>query len=127
MNVKKVLKFYFTADRAERLIDALIARRAYAFDFTRCAERCAEEVACLVHKKGEMCRFYNYVDGAAETFTAEERGVLRRYALLRGKRPVGEEGREMHRLAVAFARRIRGCGEHFAEGIAAAMEFSFIL
>ena len=64
MNVKKVLKFYFGADRAEGLLDRLILKKAYSADCTRGAQQCAEEVAKLVttDTKGKTVSNYGNMD-----------------------------------------------------------------
>ena len=52
MKVKKLLKFYFNAERAERLIDNLICKKATSVSFARPADDCAEEVAELARSLG---------------------------------------------------------------------------
>lgn len=120
MKVKKLLRFYFTAESAVRLIDNLIIRKAVRAEFCRGAEECAEEVAELVSKKADMCDFYRCIDGVMNMFCEGERAVLENYAMSNTK------GREEHRLAVAFARKMRGLIGADDKGLAAAMEFSFI-
>lgn len=120
MKVKKLLRFYFAADGALRFIDNLIMARAAKIEFYRSAEECAAKVAELVEKKAAICNFYALLDGEMEQFTERERGVLRRYASGSGR------DREEHRLAVAFARRLRGRISAEDGGLAAAMEFSLL-
>ena len=118
MKVKKLLRFYFTAERAERLLDDLIISKAVRAEFARGAQDCAEEVAALVKKKADMCAFYGCLEGVMNTFREGERAVLENYALRAG----GRDG-ESHRLAVAFARRLKGKITLYDEGLAAAMEY----
>ncbi len=125
MNVKKVLKFYFGADRAEGLLDRLILKKAYSADCTRGAQQCAEEVAKLVQAKCEMCRFYGFIDRVLARLNERERGVLEKYATRSAASLAPEECREAHRLSVAFARRIKGCSEKFAAGLRIALCYSF--
>lgn len=124
MNVKKVLRFYFCAESAQEEMDRLIAYRALRIDFARGAEECVAEVAELVARKGEMCGFYRHVHAALSRFSRRELCVLKDYAF--GRRAAdAERRREIHRLAVAFSRRIRGCLEKFARGVDTAMRCSF--
>ena len=78
MKVKKLLKFYFNAGRAEKLIDRLIYKKATSVNFARPADDCAEEVAELVKKKAEMCAFYGFLKGAVSAFSEEEMKELNR-------------------------------------------------
>ena len=118
MKVKKLLRFYFTAAKAEKLLGDLILHKAVRAEFARGAEEGAEEVAELVEKKAAMCGFYRRLDGVMNTFCERERAELQSYAFAAG----GRES-EQHRLAVAFARRIRGKIGADDGGLAAAMEF----
>lgn len=127
MKVKKLLKFYFTAERAERLIDNLICKKASSVSFTRSACDCAEEVADLVKKKAEMCAFYFYVSGVLNLFSEEERQTLKKYAFGRTDACDETELRTARRLALKLARRLRGCSEKYSEGIAAAFDLSIIV
>ena len=125
MKVKHVLKFYFTAAAADERLDRLILKRATSVGGGRDAYECAERVAELVEKKMALGDFYRFLDGVMRAFSESERGVLREYAFSPREAREGEKAREAHRLAVAFARRIKGCGERFREGIAAMRDFCF--
>lgn len=125
MKVKHVLKFYFTAGDAEKRLDRLILKRAVSCGGGRDAYECAERVAGLVEKKMALGEFYRFLDGAMRPFSVDEREVLRRYAFSPRMAMEGDLPREAHRLAVAFARRIRGCGGRYGEGIAAMCEVCF--
>lgn len=124
MKVKAILKFYFTAEEAERRLDRLIYKKAFSVNAARGAYECAEEVAELVSKKGELCSLWSFLDGAVAKFSEGERETLRNYAL--SPRQKGERGREAHRLAVAFARRIRGGAQAYSEGLKVMAELCFI-
>lgn len=123
MKVKAILKFYFTAEEAFANVDRLIYKNAFSVSATRGAYDCAEEVANLIYKKGALAELWNFLDGVIKKFSDGERDVLGAYAL--SPRMRRDDGREEHRLAVAFARRIKGCGERFREGIAAMRDFCF--
>ena len=125
MKVKHVLKFYFTACAAEERLDRLILKRATSIGGGRDAYECAERVAELVEKKMALGAFYRFLDGIMRAFSESERGVLREYAFSPREAREGEKAREAHRLAVAFARRIRGCLKRYGEGIAAMCEVCF--
>ncbi len=126
MKVKKLLKFYFNAGRAEKLIDRLIYKKATSVNFARPADDCAEEVAELVKKKAEMCAFYGFLKGAVSAFSEEEMKELKRYSVSGSAAFGKDEGRAVRRLALKLARRLKGCSEKYSEGIAAAFDLSFM-
>lgn len=78
-----------------------------------------------MEKKMALGAFYRFLDGVMRAFSESERGVLREYAFSPREAREGEKAREAHRLAVAFARRIRGCLKRYGEGIAAMCEVCF--
>lgn len=114
MKLKAILKFYFKPEEAEARFNRLICCKAYSVNSSRGAYDCAVAVAELLHKKGELCALWGFLNGAAEKFTEGELKTLKEYAFSPRRR--GSEGRETHRVAVAFARRIKGVTERFAEG-----------
>ena len=121
MKVKTLLKFYFMPERAEERLNRLICRKAFAAYSARGALRCAEEVAELVRKKGELCSLWGFLDGAARRCADGELETLKVYALS-GQRGAGAEGR---RLAAAFARRVRGGSARHGEGLGLMSELDF--
>ncbi len=124
MKVKTILKFYFTAEETLGRLDGLIYKKAFSVNWARSAGDCAEEVAGLVRKKGELCWLARSVGDIVRTFGEGEVKALRRYALGAG-RPSAEERRENHRLAVAFARRANRAADSWREGLEAAAEYVF--
>lgn len=131
MKVKAILRFYFTAERVEAMLDRLIYKKALSVSAGRGAYECAEEVAELVEKKGELCEFAVFLGRALSKFSARELEVLKRYAFSPRRSEVeivqegGDGAAEAHRLAVAFARRIRGGAEKYSDGMRVAAEFCF--
>ncbi|MCD7728844.1 MAG: hypothetical protein LUI60_02900 [Clostridia bacterium] len=119
MKTKKVLKFYFTADKAERAIDRLILKRAAAIDYYRTAEQCAERVIALIEKKRALCLLWRHLDSAMFAFSADERKMLKSYAFSQRK----ERG-EVHRLAVRFTRRAQEGISDFEDGLDILREYA---
>ena len=95
-------------------MNRLITKKAFSVNAARNAFDCAEEVAELVCKKSQLCALWGFLDRAAEVFGEGELGILKHYAF--SPRSGGEEGRAERRLAVKFARRIRGGAGERAEG-----------
>lgn len=124
MKLKRALKFYFCAEEALARLDRLILARAISSDCTRGADYCAEAVAVLIEKKGQVCAFYAFIDAAMYGLDEGERECLKRYACSREAMPA-QERREAHRLSVLLVRRMRGKAASYAEGARAAAELCF--
>ncbi len=118
MKVKKVLRFYFYADRLEKAFDGIIYRSALGSASIAESERCAEKICGLIGEKQKLSRFWAYLDKVLCGFTQSERSALGRYASLRcGIKKLGdEERRAIKRAAVKFKRRARRI-ESFAEAL----------
>lgn len=122
MKVKQIIRYYFLSAEAERRIERLILKKACkAFD-ARSAEDCVAEVVALTIKRQRLRELNSLLSWAMNTFTPQDRMVLYRYAF---SRITEDEGKRAHRLAEAFARRIRSHSQGHAEGIAAMKEFCF--
>lgn len=126
MKLKRALKFYFCAEEVLARLDRLILFKALNCDSTRGAEYCAEAVAALIEKKGQVCAFYAFIDGAMYGLDEGERDFLRRYACSRQSSALPQEVlREAHRLSVLLVRRMRGRAARYAEGAKIASELCF--
>lgn len=125
MKLKRALKFYFCAEEALARLDRLILAKALSCDDTRAAGYCAEVVAALIEKKGQVCAFYAFLDGAMYGLDEGEIECLKRYAFAREREVSPQERREAHRLSVLLVRRMRGRTARYAEGAKVAAELCF--
>ena len=126
MKLKRALKFYFCAEEALARLDRLILAKALCCDGTRGAEYCADAVAALIEKKGQVCAFYAFIDGAMYGLDEGERECLKRYACNREREGLPQDvRREAHRLSVLLVRRMRGRAARYAEGAKIAAELCF--
>ena len=80
LKVKKLLRFYYSADGLEKLIDGKIMK--CAFGYSSCIDG-AERICALIEEKSELARLWNYLDGLIKEFSEEDKSSLKRYALMR--------------------------------------------
>ena len=109
VKIKKLLRFYFSADSLNRALDNIITRLALASGedvFSGC-ERYAERIASVIEVKSELCGLWARLDQIIGAMTERDKFTLKRYAAMRTG-PVGADKREIHRAAVKFARRSGG-------------------
>lgn len=109
MKVKKILRFYFSADALEKAFNNLIIDNACKSVQPYSGEFYAEKILCLLEEKGELSRLWNYLDGVISGISGEDRGALESYALMRiGIKKLDEEKRRgIRRAAMKFTRRAR--------------------
>ena len=109
MKVKRVLRFYFSADSLETAFDNLIMNNACKSVQPYSGEIIAEKIFALIEEKEELSRLYSYLDGVISGITVEDRCALESYALMRCgiKRLDEEKRREIKRAAMKFTRRAR--------------------
>ena len=107
MQVKKVLKFYFSAERIDERVDKLILK--YALDAGRSCERSAERICELIEEKRMLSSFWGYLDGIISRLSERERTALKFYAYARQRLADFPEAiiREVRRSAVKFSRRAK--------------------
>lgn len=109
MKVKRVLRFYFSADGLEKAFDNLIMSNACKSAQPYSGERYVEKICALIEEKGELNELWRYLDGVISGIAAEDRCALESYALMRFgiKRLDEEKRREIKRAAMKFTRRAR--------------------
>lgn len=110
MKVKRILKFYFCAERLNGTLDNMIT--AYAVGSGACAGSClgyAEKICGVICAKRGMNELWLYLDNIICGLTEEEKRVLKFYGCLRtGVNTFSEETRrEIKRVLVKFTRRAR--------------------
>ncbi len=120
VKVKKILEFYFTAEKTEKMLDRLILKRAAGVDFYRSAESCIESVSLVLEKKRALCSLWQYLDGIINKFTTEERQILENYAL---DSCPSDNRKEVHRLAVRFARMAQAGIHGYYDGLKVVKEY----
>ncbi len=120
MKSKRILKFYFFADRLNGALDNYISKcAANSADYTRGGEYYAKKICALIEEKNILGALWRYLDGVMGAFSKRERCVLCFYgATRRGISSFNDyERREIKRVTVKFGRHARGI-ERFAEGLA---------
>ncbi|MBD5632415.1 MAG: hypothetical protein HDP34_04220 [Clostridia bacterium] len=106
---KRILRFYFFAEKLNDALDNLIYKHATAFDGYHDGTYYAEKICELIGAKRELSELWQYLDGIMEKFTKGERAVLRFYGSMRcGIKKLSEENRrEVKRVTVKFSRRAK--------------------
>lgn len=120
MKIKRLLKFYFSADSLERAFDKLIVARACSSGANLAdGAECAEYLIELIWEKSELQRLWAYLDGVIAGLSERDCRTLRTYSQMRyGLTSVDAERRkEIRRAAVKFRRRARRT-EDFYAGVA---------
>ena len=103
MKVKKILRFYFSADSLNAAFDNLIINKACApyADGLDTAER----LCSVIGDKIQLERLWAYLDGILSGFSEEERTTLLRYSA-RGHQIAGDS-KAVKRAVIKFTRRAR--------------------
>ena len=125
MKLKRILKFYFSAEKLNKSLDGTITRYALASaDYSVSAESCAEKICAVIETK----KAFSQLNGIMCKFGADEVKTLEYYANLRGgilKLPEGAR-REIKRVLTKFSRKGRGI-ERFKEGLRAVDAYFAVL
>ena len=126
LKIKRILRFYFSADSLERTLDGLIMK--CALNLTGSCAVAAEKICALIGEKSELSRLWNYVDGIINGFTEDERLSLKTYALMRCgiKTQPPEIYRGIKRAAVKLTRRARRL-DAFPDGLRLVNDYYCIL
>lgn len=114
---KKLLKFYFRADRLNDALDNLILRSACSSALGgRPAMYYAERLCMLVEVKGKLAELWGYLDGVMSDFCVEDRAILQGYALGKGgySRLPRDRANVVRRVVVRFMRRAWNIGSYSA-------------
>lgn len=109
MKLKKLLRFYYSADSLNSALDNIIKgfAAAAATDVYRGCEYYFGKIAVVVEKKVGLSGLWRALDGIISKMSARDWETLGFYARLRTGTARLEEGvrREIHRAVVKFARR----------------------
>lgn len=119
MNVKRLLRFYFSADKLNSSLDNLITYYACGSGINgEDGEACAEKILSLISAKRNLSLLWGYLNGVMQAFGEEDRRLLLTYAYIRcGISSLKEEDRKnLRRVTVRFSRRANNA-ERFSEGI----------
>lgn len=127
MKVKRLLRFYFSADGLDRALNNLMTAAACrsGAEAGR-GQESAQRLCALIGAKCELGALWGYLHGVLGGMDGEERQTLADYARRRGRRPASaEQNRATHRAAVKFARRL-GRLERYAEGVKVLERYYFL-
>ena len=107
MRVKRILKFYFCAEKLNSAFDNLILKNASS----PCADgqAGAERICGLIWEKQQLQMLWGYLDGIIEGFSERDRASLAEYADKRiGLKKLSvSERNELRRAVVKFTRRAK--------------------
>lgn len=109
VKIKKLLRFYYSADSLNKALDNLIMRLALAAGedvFSGCG-RYAERIASVIDVKQKLGGLWARLDEIISAMTEGDRLTLKKYASMRVG-PGCADKKEIHRASVKFARRAGG-------------------
>ena len=109
LKIKRVLRFYFSADSLERAFNNIIIKSALSSARSTEGGLYADKICNLIGEKQELSQLWGYVDGVLKSFSESECAVLEEYANMRTgiKELCEEKRRNIRRIAVKFVRRAR--------------------
>lgn len=120
MNSKRVLRFYFAADKLNEAMDNLIERFAIASreEYALC-KNTSSKICSIIDEKNELAVLWGYLNGIMQLFNENDRELLRGYALRRTgiSKLAPEVKRNIRRVLVKFTRKAECRIERYAEGI----------
>lgn len=119
MNVKRLLRFYFSVDKLNCALDNLIMHCACGSgESVADGEECAERIIGLISAKRSLSLLWGYLNGVMQAFGEEDSALLMNYAYIRSgfSKLAAEERRNLRRVAVRFSRRAKNV-QRFDEGI----------
>lgn len=105
--IKKILKFYYSADGLERYFDGKIMK--IACDANGSVEGAAYRICGLIEEKRALARLWGYLDGILSQFSESDRRALQFYAYLRCglKGQPAEIFKAVRRAVVRLSRRLK--------------------
>lgn len=109
MKVKRVLRFYFSAESLERAFDNLIIKYACNSAYSYAGYSCADAICKIIGEKKELSTLWGYLDGVIGGLSETERLSLETYAAMRCgiKKLCDDKRKEIKRAAMKFTRRAR--------------------
>ncbi|MGN0817583.1 MAG: hypothetical protein ACI4L9_01320 [Candidatus Coproplasma sp.] len=119
MNVKRLLRFYFSADKLNCALDNLIMRCACgSANSAAGGAACAERILELISAKRSLSLLWGYLNGVMQGFCEEDGELLLTYAYMRSglTKLNKEDAKSFRRVTVRFSRRARNA-DRFTEGI----------
>lgn len=116
MKSKRLIRFYFSADKLERALDNLIITNAFKTEID--AEECAGNIIEIIEVKKRLGELWRYLDGIISGLSERERGVLEFYGRTRISLSALDipRRRAVRRVVMKFCRRARFT-ERFGEGV----------
>lgn len=118
MECKRLLRFYFNAEKLEKSLNNLIIAGACGQEFGRGGEYYAVKIIEIIRAKDELGKLWAYLDGVIAQIGVRGREVLEFYGTCRvGFKSLSDEVRkEIKKYTARFTRRLRSL-ERFKEGL----------
>lgn len=115
MKIKRILKFYFYAEKIDLHFDRLITK--YACDPESDCGETLERINILIDEKQKLNKLWSYIDMIAGGLKADEKEALKNYSAMRTsiKKLDKEAERCIRRAGVKFVRRARRLGSFDGE------------
>ena len=115
MKIKRILKFYFYAEKIGLHFDRLIER--YACDPKADCGETLERINILIDEKQKLNKLWSYIDMIAGGLKADETEALKKYSEMRTsiKKLDKETERSIRRAGVKFVRHARRLGSFDGE------------
>lgn len=106
LQIKRLLRFYFSAESLDKALNNLILKLAVHSGGNTYVggEACAEKIIALIGVKGRLSELWARLNGVLINMTEGDRATLKRYAASRAN-VNWKEKREIHRAVVKFGRR----------------------
>ncbi len=111
MKIKRLLKFYYSAERLNSALDNLMLKLALSSaQSDKSCEFYAEKIIAVGEVKRELAELWGRLDGYMRGLTERDKATLKTYAFARvgAKKTGGIPEKEIHRAAVKFSRRAAG-------------------
>lgn len=111
LKIKQVLKFYFGAERADKLANDRLYRLSLSSHDTYL---CMEKMLDLIQEKQSMGNLWRYLNDVMDTMERVERQALKKYAFMRfGIFRLNDDERKLiRRSVVKFERHARGLSSY---------------
>lgn len=116
MKSKRLIRFYFSADKLNGALDNLIMKNACGTETN--GEECVNKIIEIIEAKKSLSKLWRYLDSVISGLSEFERSVLKFYGIVRlPLKKLGiERQREVKRVIMKFCRRARFL-ERYEEGI----------
>lgn len=115
MEIKRLLRFYFTADKLDKALNNLIAQKAVASaQYGSSVEIIGQKMCVLIEVKQELSELWDYLDSVIKPLSKEDQETLYLYGTSRVslKHQSPEIKRKIKKSVMKFTRHARNLDRH---------------